>query len=215
MESTVMQELYNSVTNFDEEAAEAAAKKAIETGIDPFKAIVEGLTPAIKQVGEKFENGDLFLPHLVMAGDAMMAAVKILEKKIPREELESTIKGRIVLGTVKGDVHSIGKNIVGIMLTCAGYKVYDLGIEVDHSKFIDEAEKVNADIIAVSALMTFTAQNMATLHEFMTAEGIRNKYLLLFGGGPLTEKWAKQMGADAYALDAAKAVEAVNQLMGH
>ena len=214
MKSTVLQELYNSVANYDEEAAEAAAKKAIQAEIDPYQAIVEGLTPAINEVGVKFQNGEIFLPHLVMAGDAMTAAVKILEEKIPREELESTIKGRIVLGTVKGDVHSIGKNIVGIMLTCAGYKVHDLGIDVDPSKFIDEAEKVNADIIAVSALMTFTAHNMATIHEYMTVEGIRENYKLIFGGGPLTEEWAKEMGADAYALDATMVVKVVNQMMG-
>ena len=171
MESTVSQELYNSVMNYDEEAAKIAAEKAIQTEIDPYQAIVEYLTPAIKEVGAKFENGEVFLPHLVMAADAMTAAVKILEKKIPREKLESTKKGRIVLCTVKGDV-------------------------------------------AVSALMTFTAINMATIHEYMTAEGIRENYKLIFGGAPLTEEWAKEMGADAYALDAPNTVKVVNQIMG-
>lgn len=214
MEAAMLKELHDAVVNCDEDAAKSAAQKAIEVGLDPYKAIVEGLSPAIKEVGQKFENGEVYLPHLVMAGDAMAVAVAILEEKIPRAKMESTIKGRIVLGTVKGDVHSIGKNIVAIMLTCAGYKVYDIGIDVDHSKFIDEAEKYNADIIAVSALMTFTAQNMATIDEYMTTEGKRANHKLLFGGGPLTEKWAKEMGADAYALDAAKAVEVANQLMG-
>jgi len=149
-----------------------------------------------------------------MAGDAMMAAVNILKKNMTSEELSSTRKGQIVIGTVKGDVHNIGKNIVGIMLTAAGYNVIDLGIEVEPSKFVEEARRNNADIIAVSALMTFTARYMQMVTEYLEMEGARDKHKLIFGGGPLNEKWAKEMGADAYAADASKAVAVINQMMG-
>jgi corrinoid protein of di/trimethylamine methyltransferase len=214
MEENVTKELSHAIKTYDVDAAEKGARKALEMNLDPFEVIVKGLTPAIEEVGNLFEKGEVFLPHLVMAGDAMMAAVNILKTKMTSEQLVSSRKGQIVIGTIKGDVHNIGKNIVGIMLTAAGYNVIDLGIEVEPSKFVEEAEKNNADIIAVSALMTFTAQNMKTVTEYLEMEGVRNKYKVIFGGGPLNEKWAKEMGADAYAADASKAVAAVNQLMG-
>lgn len=214
MEKTIMGELRRSVINWDEEEAKKVAKKVLELKIDPYKAIVEGLTPAIREMGNRFEKGEAFLPELIMAGDAMSAAVNILEKEISKEKLEAMKKGRIAIGTVKGDIHNIGKNIVAIMLRTAGYEVIDLGVEVGPSEFIEEAEKSNVDIIGASALMTFTASNMKVIAEYMEMEGVRNKYKLIFGGGPLTESWAKEMGADAYAPDAVKAVEVVNQLMG-
>jgi corrinoid protein of di/trimethylamine methyltransferase len=214
MEEKVMKELSQAIKNYDTDAAEKGARKAVELKLDPFEVIVKGLTPAIEEVGNLFEKGEIFLPHLVMAGDAMMAAVNILKTEMTSEQLASSRKGQIVIGTIKGDVHNIGKNIVGIMLTAAGYNVIDLGIEVEPSKFVEEAEKNHVDIIAVSALMTFTAQNMKTVTEYLEMEGVRKKYKVIFGGGPLNEKWAKEMGADAYAADASKAVAAVNQLMG-
>jgi corrinoid protein of di/trimethylamine methyltransferase len=214
MEQDVMKELGLAIKNYDSEAAERGARKALEMKMDPLEVIVKGLTPAIEEVGDLFEKGDIFLPHLVMAGDAMMAAVNILKTNMTSEQLASSRKGQIVIGTIKGDVHNIGKNIVGIMLTAAGYNVIDLGIEVEPSKFVEEAERNRADIIAVSALMTFTARNMKMVTEYLEMEGVRDKYKVIFGGGPLNEDWAREMGADAYAADASKAVSVVNGLMG-
>ncbi len=214
MEENVRQDLGQAIKNFDVEAAEKGAHKAIEMKMDAFEVIVKILTPAIKEVGERFESGEIFLPHLVMAGDAMMAAVNILKTGMSSDQLASSRKGQIVIGTVKGDVHNIGKNIVGIMLTAAGYNVIDLGIDVEPSKFVEEAARNQADIIAVSALMTFTARSMKVVSEYLEMEGVRDKYKLIFGGGPLNEAWAKEMGADAYASDANKAVAVVNGLMG-
>jgi trimethylamine corrinoid protein len=210
-----MEELRQSVINYDEEAAVKAAKRILELKMDPYKAITEGLTPAIQEMGNRFERGEAFLPELIMATDAMNAAVKILEKEITKDRLESTKKGRIVVGTVKGDIHNIGKNIVAIMLGTAGYEVIDLGVDVEPSKFVEEAGKSGAQVIMASALMTFTALNMKKITEYLQMEGVRNKYKLVFGGGPLTETWAKEMGADGYAPDALKAVELINKLMGY
>ena len=215
MVKDVMEELRESVMNYDEEAAAKAAKRVLALKMDPYVAITEILTPAIKQVGERFHKGEAFLPQLIMAADAMSAAIKILETQVSKEKMESTRKGRIVLGTVKGDIHNIGKNIVGIMLTTAGYEVIDLGVDVEPSKFIDEAERSHAQIIGASALMTFTASNMKLLSDYLEMEGVRKKYKLIFGGGPITEAWAKEMGGDAYAPDAVKAVDVVNKMMGY
>jgi len=213
MEQTLLNELSQAILTYDVDAAQEVAQKVIDSGMDPYQAIVKGLTPAIGEVGDRFEKGEVYLPQLMMAGDAMIAAVGILKKKMSKDQLQSTKKGTVVIGTVKGDVHNIGKNIVGIMLISAGYDVVDLGIDVEPSKFVEEAEKLDADIIAVSALMTFTAQNMKVVTEYLQMEGIRDKYKLIFGGGPLNEKWAKEMGADGYAPDAISAVSLVNQMM--
>jgi corrinoid protein of di/trimethylamine methyltransferase len=211
----VLEELRQSVINYDEEAAVKAAKRVLELKMDPYKVITDCLTPAIQEVGDRFEKGEAFLPELIMATDTMDAAVKILEKEISKEEMEGRKKGRIVLGTVKGDIHNIGKNIVGIMLKTAGYEIIDLGVDVEPSKFVEEAERSGAQIIMASALMTFTAVNMKKISDYLEMEGVRKKYKLAFGGGPLSETWAKEMGADGYAPDAVKAVELANQLMGH
>lgn len=210
----VMDELRQSVINYDEAAAVEAAKKILELKMDPYKVITDCLTPAIQEVGNRFERGEAFLPELIMATDTMDAAVKVLEKEISKEKLEERKKGRIILGTIKGDIHNIGKNIVGIMLKTAGYEIIDLGVDVEPSKFVEEAEKSGAQIIMASALMTFTAVNMKKITEYLEMERVRNKYKLAFGGGPLTEAWAKEMGADGYAPDALKAVELANKLMG-
>jgi corrinoid protein of di/trimethylamine methyltransferase len=211
----VLEELRQSVINYDEEAAVKAAKRVLELKMDPYKVITDCLTPAIQEVGDRFEKGEAFLPELIMATDTMDAAVKVLEKEISKEEMEGRKKGRIVLGTVKGDIHNIGKNIVGIMLKTAGYEIIDLGVDVEPSKFVEEAERSGAQIIMASALMTFTAVNMKKISDYLEMEGVRKKYKLAFGGGPLSETWAKEMGADGYAPDAVKAVELANQLMGH
>ncbi len=213
MDKKVIEELRQAVIHYDEEAAEKAAKKALGMKMDPHQAIMEGLTPGIKEVGERFEKGEAFLPELIMAADAMSVAVKILEKEMSKEALEGTKKSRIVLGTVKGDIHNIGKNIVGIMLKTGGYEVIDLGVDVEASKFVEEAEKSGAQIIMASALMTFTAINMKKITEYLEMEGVRKKYKLVYGGGPLNETWAREMGADGYAPDAVSAVEIAHKLL--
>jgi trimethylamine corrinoid protein len=214
MGKSVADELREGVLEFDEEKAAKAAQKWLESKIDPYRAIIEILTPAIQEMGDRFEKGEAFLPELIMATDAMNAAVKVLEKEISKEKLESTRKGRIIIGTVKGDIHNIGKNIVTIMLMTAGYDVIDLGVDVEPSKFMEEAERSGAQLIMASALMTFTALNMKKIVEYLEMEGLRKKYKIVFGGGPLTEAWAKEMGADGYAPDALKTVELVKRIMG-
>lgn len=213
MGKSVAEELREAVLEFDEEKAAKAAQKWLESKSDPYRAITEVLTPAIQEMGERFERGEAFLPELIMATDAMNAAVKILEKDISKEKMERTKKGRIIIGTVKGDIHNIGKNIVSIMLMTAGYDVIDLGVDVEPSKFVEEAERSGSQMILASALMTFTALNMKKIVEYLEMEGLRKKYKIVFGGGPLTEAWAKEMGADGYAPDALKTVELIDRMI--
>jgi corrinoid protein of di/trimethylamine methyltransferase len=214
MGKSVAEELKEAVLEFDEERAAKAAQKWLESKNDPYRAITEILTPAIQEMGERFERGEAFLPELIMATDAMNAAVKILEKEISKDKMAAIKKGKIIIGTVKGDIHNIGKNIVTIMLMTAGYDIIDLGVDVEPSKFVEEAERSGSQMILASALMTFTVLNMKKIIEYLEMDGSRKKYKVVFGGGPLTETWAKELGADGYAPDARKAVELINRMMG-
>src|SRR3989337_4541891 len=151
MGKSIAEELREAIMEFDEEKAAKAAQKWLDSKSDAYRAITEVLTPAIQEIGERFEKGEAFLPELIMATDAMNAAVKILEKEVSKEKMERTEKGRMIIGTVKGDIHNIGKNIVAIMLTTAGYDVIDLGVDVEPSKFVEEAERSGAQMILASA----------------------------------------------------------------
>ena len=212
-EEQVLQKLYEAVLNFDSMAAENAAKEAISLNMDPIKAIEEGLAKGLREIGDKFERGELYLPHLIMGADAMEAAIKVLEGHMTQGELDATSRGTVVIGTVEGDIHDLGLRIVSSMLRANGFKVYDLGFNTKSLDFIEKAKEVHADIIAVSSLMTTTMPFMKDLIEALEASGLRGKFLVIVGGGPVTERWAKEIGADGYGRDAAEAVRAAGELM--
>lgn len=212
-EEQVLQKLYETVLNFDSTSAENAAKEAMDLKVDPVKAIEKGLAKGLREIGEKFESGELYLPHLIMGADAMEAAIKVLEGYMTQDKLEATSRGTIVIGTVEGDIHDLGLRIVASMLRANGFRVYDLGFNTKTMDFIEKAKDVNADIIAVSSLMTTTMPFMKDLIEALEASGIRKKFLVIVGGGPVTEHWAKDIGADGYGRDAADAVKVAKELM--
>lgn len=199
--------------NFDTEAAVAAAKDAVALKIDPVKAIEEGLAKGLREIGDKFEKGELYLPHLIMGADAMEAAIKVLEGGMGGGSLESISKGTVVIGTVEGDIHDLGLRIVASMLKANGFKVYDIGINKKSVDFIDKAKEVNADIIAVSSLMTTTMPFMKDLIEALQAAKLRDKFFIIVGGGPVTERWSKEIGADGYGRDATEAVKVAKELI--
>jgi corrinoid protein of di/trimethylamine methyltransferase len=213
IEERVLQKLYEAVLNFDSTAAENAAKEAMALNMDPIKAIEEGLARGLREIGDKFERGELYLPHLIMGADAMEAAIKVLEGHMTQSGLEAINRGTVVIGTVEGDIHDLGLRIVSSMLRANGFKVYDLGFNTKSLDFIEKAKEVNADIIAVSSLMTTTMPFMKDLIEALEASGLRSKFLVIVGGGPVTEQWAKEIGADGYGRDAAEAVRAARELM--
>ena len=213
-ETQILERLANAVMNYNAEEAAVAAREAIEAGIDPMKAIHEGLGKGIKIIGDKFERSEVFLPHVVMAADAMMAGVKVLEPKISPEKMKSVNLGTIVIGTVKGDIHDIGKNIVAIMLRAAGFKVHDLGVDVPSRTFIEKAEQVKADIIAMSGLLTMSLPEMKDVIQELERKGLRQKYKVVVGGGPVTRQWAQEIGAEGYGVDAVEAVAVCKKILG-
>ena len=212
-EEEILQKLSDAVLGFDSAAAVDAAKEAVALKIDPVKAIEEGLAKGLREIGDRFERGEMYLPHLILGAEAMEAAIKIFEEHFPKAGLEAANRGTVVIGTVEGDIHDLGLRIVASMLRANGFKVYDLGYNTKSLGFIEKAKEVGADIIAVSSLMTTTMPFMKDLIEALESAGLRDRFKVLVGGGPVTEEWAKKIGADGYGRDAAEAVKAAKELM--
>lgn len=199
--------------DFDSDASAEAARAAIAVNIDPVRAIEEGLAVGLREVGDRFERGELWLPHLMLGADAMEAAIKILEQQFPMDQLRVTSSGTVVIGTVEGDLHDLGLRIVASMLRANGFKVHDLGCDTRSLEFIEKAREVEADIIAASSLMTTTMPFMRDLIEALEASGLRDRFKVMVGGGPVTEEWARQIGADGYGRDATEAVRVAKELV--
>jgi corrinoid protein of di/trimethylamine methyltransferase len=198
-----------SIQEYDEAAAEAAAREAVAAGLNPVEAVEKGFAGAIRELGEAFDRMEIFLPQLVMAADAMKAGVTVLEQAMEASGGTLEKKGIVVLGTVEGDIHDIGKTVVGAMLQANGYEVHDLGVDVPSTRFIQAAEDLGANIIALSALLSTTMLYQRDVLELLRNKGLQDRYFVIVGGAPVTQQWADEIGADAYALHA---VEAVNVL---
>lgn len=212
-EEDILRNLSDAVLSFDSDAAADAARAAVASNIGPVRAIEEGLAVGLREVGDRFERGELWLPHLVLGAEAMEAAIKVLEEQFPMEELEAASSGTVVIGTVEGDMHDLGLRIVASMLRANGFKVHDLGCDTRSLDFIKKAQEVGADIIAASSLMTTTMPFMKDLIEALESAGVRDRFKVLVGGGPVTEEWARSIGADGYGKDAAEAVRVAKELM--
>jgi len=212
-EQEILKRLSDAVQGFDSEAAADAARAAVAAKMSPVKAIEEGLAVGLRVIGDKFEAGELWLPHLILGAEAMEAAMKVLEEHMPRDQLESTSRGTVVIGTVEGDIHDLGLRIVASMLRANGFKVYDLGCNAKSLDLIQKAKEVNADIIAASSLMTTTMPFMRDLVEALESAGLRDRFKVLIGGGPVSKEWAKAIGADGYGKDASEAVKVARQLV--
>jgi corrinoid protein of di/trimethylamine methyltransferase len=204
----------DAVVRGDKEDTLSQVKKANEAGIEPARIIADGLTAGLYVVGEKFESGEYFLPDMMMAAEAMAAALAYLEPYIKESKKGETRSGRMVIGTVKGDLHSIGKNIVIMMMKSAGFEVFDLGVDVSTSAFIAAVRENEADILGISALMTTTIQEQKRIIEMLKENGLRDQVKVLVGGAPLSEEWARKVGADGYAPDAIAAVKKAKSLLG-
>ncbi|NHV45355.1 MAG: cobalamin-binding protein [Candidatus Verstraetearchaeota archaeon] len=211
MKEEIFKNLAKCVVDGDEEGARKWAEKAIKAGIDAYEAIMNGLAEGMKVVSELYEKGEYYVPEVLLSASAMTAAVEILKPYIKVEKAEKPIT--IVLGVVEGDIHDIGKNLVKIMLESAGFKVIDLGRDVPLSKFVEEAKKHNADVIAMSALMTTTMPGMKKVIELLIKEGYRDKVKTIIGGAPTSLDYAKSIGADAWAKDASTAVSVIKNLV--
>lgn len=211
--SDYIKKLREAVLNYDIDQAKQLAEEAIKAGVDPLEAIEKGISPGIREVGERFHRFEVYLPHLVLASDAATAAMNVLVEVIPKDKLGAVQRGRIIFGTVEGDLHDLGKNITVMMLKSAGFEVFDLGKDVKTDVLIERAKELKANIIALSSLMTTTRPYQRELVEELDRLGLREQFKVLVGGGPVTQEWADEIGADGYGRDALEAVTEAKRLL--
>jgi trimethylamine corrinoid protein len=214
MANELFESMKQSIMDGDPDRARELGQRAIVEGINPLEAIHRGFVPGLNAVGEQFEQGEMFLPDLVLAGEAMKAATAALEPAIQRAGTKRETLGRVVLGTVKGDIHEIGKTLVGTMLSASGFEVFDLGVDVAFESFALKAEELGADIVGISSLLTTTMTGQKGVVEALERHGLRPRVKVMIGGAPVTETWAKEIGADGYGRDALGAVALAKSLMG-
>ncbi|MDI9644654.1 MAG: corrinoid protein [Candidatus Verstraetearchaeota archaeon] len=209
----LLDELANAVYNGDDSKAAEASRKALEAGIDPLVAINEGLMKGMSRVGEDFSQLKIYLPEVMMASEAMKVALGILEPEALRRGSSLTRRGRVVIATITGDIHDIGKNIVAMLLRANGFEVHDLGRDVPIDEMVRKAEEINADFICASTLLSTSMPYMEDLIALLKEKGIREKYIVMVGGGPVTREWAKSIGADGYGDDGDEAVRVAKELL--
>ncbi len=202
-----------SIVKADKEMAKEAAQEIIKQKIDPIEAIEKGLSKGMDIIGERFSKMEAFLPELIMAAQTFDTAMEILGSEIAAQKREVPKAGTILIGTVKGDVHNIGKNIVTTVLKTGGFDVHDLGADVSPLAFVEAAQKNQADIIALSSLMTTTMPGQKEVIEVLKEMGLRDRYRVIVGGGPVNQQWADQIGADGYGETAADAVLLARELL--
>jgi corrinoid protein of di/trimethylamine methyltransferase len=203
-----------SILEGDPEQCARLASQALEQGINPLDAINLGFLPGVNEVGEQFSRGEMFLPELVMAGEAMKAAVAILEPELARRGTQRRYLGKVVIGTIAGDIHEIGKTLVATMLSASGFQVHDLGVDVPVNDFVQQASQFNADIVGISALLTTTMVRQRDVILALQQAGLRPAVRVIVGGAPVTQAWADEIGADGYSQDAVGAVRLAKNLMG-
>ncbi len=206
------QNIKNAILSYEKEQTLEATHAALDSGLQPLK-LLEAITEALNIVGDGFNCGDLFLPELIYASDCAQASIAILEKAIKERGEEVFRKGTIILGTVQGDLHDIGKSIVAALLIANGYQVVDLGTDVPADKMVQAVKDYKADVLGLSALLTTTAAEMGNTIKKLENEGIRNSVKVMIGGGSTNANYAKQIGADAYGETAVDAITIVKELM--
>lgn len=214
MNQDLFEAMAQSIIAGEAEQAQALAHQAIELGLDPLEAINRGFMVGVDFVGDEFSCGNAFLPELVMAGEAMKAAVSVLEPEMVKSGTARQMLGTVVLGTIEGDIHDIGKTMVATMLAAAGFKVFDLGVNVPAETLVTRAVEEQADIIGVSALLTTTMVRQREVIRLLEERGLRAQFKVMVGGAPVTAAWVAEIGADGFSEDAVGAVQVARQLLG-
>lgn len=206
-----LEELKRAVLAGEEDKAAELSKKALEEGVDAARILNEALVPAMEIVGREYEEGKRYIPEMLISAEAMKAAMAVLRPRLVETGVK--LKGRVVIGTVEGDLHDIGKNLVAMMLEGAGFEVIDLGVEVTADRFVEAVKEYEPDVLGMSALLTTTMIHMPEVIEALNKAGLRDKVKVIVGGAPVTQEYAEKIGADGYAPDAASAVEVVKRLL--
>jgi 5-methyltetrahydrofolate--homocysteine methyltransferase len=207
-----LQELAQSLEHGQTQRVAALTQQLLDAGVSPQRILNEGLIAGMSLVGEKMRGGEMYLPEVLQSASAMQASLKILKPNLAKEGIKPL--GKILLGTVKGDMHDIGKNLVGIMLQGAGFEIIDLGLNVPPQRFVEGIDAHHPAIVGMSAMLTTTMLNMKTIIDTIAAVGLRTKVKIIIGGAPVNQKFADEIGADGYARDAVLAVDKVKQLLG-
>jgi 5-methyltetrahydrofolate--homocysteine methyltransferase len=211
--TSILSRLTDAVVAGDTENVERTVNEALSAGVDPVEVLRNGLEPGLLILGEKWKNGDVFLPQILMGSESMKTGIALLRPKIGKERSDEVKPlGTVVIGTAYGDMHNIGKNIVTMMLEVAGFNVFNLGESVPPMKFIEKAEELDADIIAISCLLSPSMYYQKDVVSYLNDMGVRDKYWVLIGGGPVTPEWVKEIGADGYAKNAFLAAEVAKSL---
>jgi 5-methyltetrahydrofolate--homocysteine methyltransferase len=210
----LLDELQQAVIEGDAEGAKATAQKCMEAGIPPLETVEYGLRDGLKIVGDRFEKLELFLPDMILAAEAGNEVMRVLEPAIGASNLQASSPGTVVVGAGKGDIHTIGKNILGMLFKLAGFKVHDLGEDVSATTFLEEARRLNADIIAISSLMSSTMPCQREVIKLLNEVHERDKFKVMVGGAPVTQQWADEIGADGYAETAGGGVTLALKLVG-
>lgn len=212
-EAELFLQLKEAILSYNADESKSVASKILSHKIDPIQAMHHAVAETARLLGQKFENGQIFIPHLVMGGDILADVSSILVSAMDKDQSKSMSGRVVVIGTVESDVHSIGKNIVAMLLKANGYQVFDLGVDVKSETFIEQARVHAADVIALSSLLTTTMPYQEEVIEDLARLNIRTEHKVIVGGGPVTQAWADEIGADGYAKDAVEAIRAVNQLI--
>jgi corrinoid protein of di/trimethylamine methyltransferase len=208
-----LEECFESVLQGNRERAIELARKSITLEYDPLKVIDDGFVKGIKRVGELWEEGTYFLPELVLGAEAMKGALSILQPILFQKDIQRKESGKVIIGTVQGDIHDIGKTIVATMLSAHGFEVVDLGVDVPNHVFVQKAKEQKVDFLCMSSLLTTTMQNQAKVIEELVKAKIRENLKVMVGGAPTSQQWAKQIGADLYAENAVEAVKVVKDYL--
>jgi corrinoid protein of di/trimethylamine methyltransferase len=213
MPNDTLSAMRQSIIDGAPDTASSLAEQAVAAGMAPIEAINHGYVLGMHDVGEQFARGQMYLPDMMASAEAMRAAMAVLDPELRKLGTERPTAGIVVLGTTKGDIHEIGKILVGTMLTAHGFQVHDLGVDVTGEKFAAKARELKADIVGVSALLTTTMRNQKSVIEALEKEGLRSQVKIMVGGAPVTRRWADEINADGYAKDAMSAVELARELM--
>ncbi len=213
MSEELFQAMRQSIIDGAPDTASSLAEAGLQTGIGPLAAINEGFVPGMSHVGEQFAQRRMFLPDMVASAEAMKAAMGVLEPELKRLGADRPSAGTVVVGTAKGDIHEIGKTLVGTLLGANGFKVHDLGVDVSAERFAATAQELRADVVGVSALLTTTMKGQKSVIELFDREGLRPQVKVIIGGAPVTRQWAEEIRADGFAKDAVNAVSLVQRLL--
>jgi len=213
MSKDILAQITATLIEGEPDEVEELARKALAAGVEPLDIVNEGLMPGMNVVGDKFQSGEYFLPHLIIAATGMQQAMALIEPELQARQEKVEHAGTFVIGSVAGDIHEIGKTLVGTMMAASGFQVYDLGVDVPTATFVEKVQETGANLLGLSALLTTTMTVQREIIDALVEAGIRDQVKVILGGAPVSQEWADTIGADGYAEDAVGAISLAKRLL--